>query len=124
MLAAIVTFAPMNLKATTGDFDDGSDDDNDSPTLTMTKKSSNPSGEKVREMRTNDNSQNAAVKIERSMDHEVRGEPSDEPAHTSTRTVERGDTVTEITRESAPQSSASGQHNTQVSAQDDGQVQT
>jgi hypothetical protein len=40
----------------------------------------------------------------------VRGEPSDEPAHTSTRTVERGDTVTEITRESAPESSTASSH--------------
>lgn len=47
----------------------------------------------------------AEFKIERSQEHRVQGEPSDEPAHTSTRTVERGDTITTVERQSAQQSS-------------------
>lgn len=99
-----MALAHVNVKAST--------DEEDGPALTMSKESTNPSGEKVKDIQSNENSENAAVKIERSMDHNVRGEPSDEPAHTSTRTVERGDTITQITRESAPQSSASAQEET------------
>jgi hypothetical protein len=106
MLAATMTLAPMNLMATT---DEGNDDD--SPALSMTKDSSNPSGHKVKDIQSNENSENAANKIERSQNHDVRGEPSDEPAHTSTRTVERGDTITQTTRESAKQSSGAQQSN-------------
>ena len=105
MLAATMTLAPVNLKASTDE-----DNDDDGPALTMKKKSSNPGGEKGIEIQSNENSENAAIEIKRSQDHDVRGEPSDEPAHTSTRTVERGDTVTEITRESAPESSTASSH--------------
>ena len=102
MLAYTTT---MNVNAQ----DEDSEDNSDSVAFTMEKKSSNPSGEKVKEIQSNENSENAAVQIERSQDHSVKqgsAGPSDEPAHTSTRTVERGDTITEITRESAEQSSA------------------
>jgi hypothetical protein len=104
MLVATMILAPFNVKASTDE-----DNDDDGPALTMSKESSNPSGEKGIEIQSDENSENAAIKIERSQDHEVRGEPSDEPAHTSTRTVERGDTITEITRESAQESSRASQ---------------
>lgn len=98
-----MTLAPLNVKASTEE----DNDDGDGPALTMEKKSSNPSGEQaVKNIQSNENSENAAVVQEKETDHSVRqASAADEPAHTSTRTVERGDTVTEITRESAPQSS-------------------
>jgi hypothetical protein len=99
-VVAIMLSTTINVKATT---------EEDGPALTMSKESSNPSGEKGKEIQSNENSENAAVKIERSQEHRVQGEPSDEPAHTSTRTVERGDTITEITRESAQESSRASQ---------------
>ena len=107
MLVGTMTLAPVNVKATT---EEDNDDDDDGPALTMNKESSNPSGEKVKDIQSNENSENAAIKIERSQDHSVRqASAEDEPALTSTRTVERGDTITQITRESAEHSQAAGQ---------------
>lgn len=108
MLAATMTLAPFNVKATTGDIDES--DDDDSPALTMTKKSSNPSGQQeAKEIQSNENSENAAVKITKSNDHRVDKEDrSDDPAHTGNIVFkEDGEVVKEITQESASQSASS-----------------
>jgi hypothetical protein len=62
---------------------------------------------------SNENSENAAVKITKSSDHEVNKDDSndDDPALTLNRVVETEDgTVTEITRQSADQSCCNGKH--------------
>ena len=64
---------------------------------------------KEKRTQANENSENAAVKITKSSDHEVNKDDSndDDPALILNRVVEsEGGTVTEITRQSADQSSA------------------
>jgi hypothetical protein len=63
---------------------------------------------KEKRTQANENSENAAVKITKSSDHEVNKDDSndDDPALILNRVESEGGTVTEITRQSADQSSA------------------
>lgn len=102
----MMTLAPMKLQASTQE-DEDDDDRDESPALTLTKESTNPSGRDVKEIQSDEHSSNAEVKITRSSDHNVDKEDrNDDPAHTGEIVFkEDGEVFKKITQESAPQSS-------------------
>lgn len=109
MMASLVaatttmTLTPMNLKATSDEEDN--DDRDDSPALTMTKESTNPSGHDSKEIQSDEHSERAAAVLKIETDHKVKQDSTDEPAHKSERTVERGEESETTFQESAEQSS-------------------
>jgi hypothetical protein len=112
LIAAIttMTLAPMNVKATTQEDEDNDDRDGDGA-LTQTITKTRDGEERLKNIESNENSENAAVKLTQSKDHEVNTDRDDdarddEPALTleRTRTVKDGE-VTEETKESSEKSS-------------------
>jgi hypothetical protein len=110
-----LTLAPLNLKATTindNEGDDNGDDDDDAPALSMDRVFEKDDGDgnvvtKEKRTQANEHSENAEVKIKRSFDHEVSkddNESDDDPALDMEGSIETLNKDTELDTTSADQS--------------------
>jgi hypothetical protein len=101
LVGTTFSLASTNLKATT-------DDEKDEPALSKEIEISNPSGEHVKEIESNKNSERATVTQEQDTTHKVDPNKDGDhvgPAKLSVRTVERGDETETTVRSSGSESS-------------------